>query len=74
MRVAIVPVSLINGVKTIEVRSARYMSASFFIGNEEEKALQRAVDGVKRAEQRVANALDRLARRDAERRALGIGF
>lgn len=73
MRVAIIPVSWLDGRVVIEVGNARYMSARFLLGNDEEMAVARAVAGIKRAEQRLANALDRLARRDAKRRELGFG-
>lgn len=65
MRVAVLPFVLIT-------RSLR-LDADFYIGNAEERRVERARNAIVAAKQRLKNAEAALALRNVKRRELGIG-
>ena len=65
MRVAVLPFALIT--------KALRFDADFYIGDAEERRVERARKAIAAAKQRLKNAEAALALRDVKRRELGIG-
>ena len=64
MRIATVPASV--------VLQARRLDANFYIGDQEEKAIEAAKASLERAEDRLRYARNALTKRDELRKTLGI--
>jgi len=64
VKIAVVPVDLL--------RKAGRMDADFFIGNQAEKKIARALQAIAFAKKRLAKAKKELKQRDRQQRKLGI--